>query len=833
MKLLANVLVIVLFGGAVPVWGQVEAGTSRPRDMWNVDIWGGLPPFADDTESPDESAFRNQKSVLDIGVHLGSSAAPRLPSPCTDANFLPPIYDLHEWNMTKTYLNASGEYPLRYHFSVTVQDVANNYSVRCSGDFPVPWSPNTDWRVLCIPETAFPDDQYGGNIWLVLFPLQRGEHGLRPNPREIWISGTPIGVDHLWFCPPRSNDSLYPRVYRANGGLRDNEVRGTPTRFNGSCPPQGTTNTPYVCNITTSPAVNSTLTRPLFSGKTNPLLPHPVSAPIEDRPQLVPTQDCTTMSLSYPNWVVESTTYVPSQPKASVNTTIFNVTITSRATGATNFCSWAGSNQWLTCSPPPGATQDPSQTLFQAHFNFDSRELSIRQNWTCGDAEGSYSRAYRASKTYVMPLFCTEDQVCKANRHTVKGELQTPLRLTPVAATPPPGANLAGCTANSATPRWMVSTFRFEETRKTTRLGSAARTPPTPGSWGSPTRMVNLSLTNLANNYTQSCTSYTYGDTRPVTPWIRCFPENVVAQRYIETYIQFNTTSGVLHLNQTWYCSDTDPSRPLLYHGIANIKSTHCGETNIATNNICYDATGCIEYVNTRWCDTARHIAGSNGLLEPQNRTFAGELLRTEILPANALTDPDPDPKDWSCLADSIGRPVTWTLRPAPAYDAQPGAFFTTVPRFRYLSAFSVYLDNSALSKRPGGHPEGFELGASTEKLTPHVTDFEPTYWYTLGSIFADLRPRPFRNVVDWGFRFDATVGYLEVNHTWFCEEKSPGKPILFNGTWAGYVDMNCKWNVTESAVGCYFGSDGLVVKPRVRWTMLESMNGIPRYFGP
>ena len=388
-----------------------------------------------------------------------------------------------------------------------------------------------------------------------------------------------------------------------------------------------------------------------------------------------------------------------------------------------------------------------------------------------------------------MPLFCTEEQgrVCRANRHIVKGELQVPFRLTPVAITPPPGTNLAGCTAKSATPRWVVSRFRFEETRKTTRLGSAARTPPTPGSWGYPTRLINLSLTNSANDYLQSCTSYSFEtaysrpNSGPVTPWIRCFPENSVAQRYIETYIQFNTTSGVLRLNQTWYCSDTDPLRPLLYEGSASIKSTHCGETNITTKDICYDSVGCIEYVNTRWCDTARHLAGSNGLLEPQNKTFVGELVRTEMLPANALTDPDPNPNDWSCLGDSVGRPVIWTLRPAPAFYGQPGAFFSTAATaYRSQSAFSVYLDNSALAKRPGGGgPKGvgFELGATTEKLTPYAAEWEPTYRYVLGSTYADLRPRPNKNVIDWGFRFDAKRGYLEVNHTWFCDEKSPGKP--------------------------------------------------------
>jgi len=393
MKLFVTIRATALLLGAMRVWCQDEEELTRPSDIWDVEVWGGLPAFDDDTQGPYGPLGWNQKPVYDPGARQGLSAAARLPNPCDNPKFLPPTYDLSGWNMTKTYLNVSGEYPLHYRFNVTVQDTANDYSVRCSGDFPVPWSPNTDWRVSCVPD----NDQYSGNIWLVLFPLQRQDHGVWVEPREIWIPGTPVGMDHLWFCPPstsanESDSSLYPRVYRANGGLRDNESRGTPTRFTGSCPAREMASVPYVCsNITTSPAVNTTLTRQLTSEKTGPLVPHPLAAPAEDRPQLVPTQDCTAMSLSYPDWVVEDgATYVPSSSKASLDTTMFNVTVTSRATGITNYCVWNGARQWLTCRPLAGALQDASQTSFQIYFNVDSRELSINQNWTCGDTGRTY-----------------------------------------------------------------------------------------------------------------------------------------------------------------------------------------------------------------------------------------------------------------------------------------------------------------------------------------------------------------------------------------------------------------------------------------------------------
>jgi len=65
------------------------------------------------------------------------------------------------------------------------------------------------------------------------------------------------------------------------------------------------------------------------------------------------------------------------------------------------------------------------------------------------------------------------------------------------------------------------------------------------------------------------------------------------------------------------------------------------------------------------------------------------------------------------------------------------------------------------------------------------------------------------------------------------CKDADEMDRILFNGTWAGYVDMACKWNGTASSVGCYFGSGAgeLVVKPLVKWQSLSSMQGLPYDF--
>ena len=56
---------------------------------------------------------------------------------------------------------------------------------------------------------------------------------------------------------------------------------------------------------------------------------------------------------------------------------------------------------------------------------------------------------------------------------------------------------------------------------------------------------------------------------------------------------------------------------------------------------------------------------------------------------------------------------------------------------------------------------------------------------------------------------------------------------ILFNGSWSGYVDMACSWNGSTAVVGCGFGSGAkeMVVRPRVKWTVLSGMQGLPYDF--
>ncbi|KAK3370376.1 hypothetical protein B0H63DRAFT_552312 [Podospora didyma] len=646
----------------------------QPKDAWDTETWGGLPLFIEQEESDlwDLPALDHQPRLLLPGVVS-------LPNPCTETTFAAPVYEYHQWNLRKTYLSSTGEYPVRYQLAVTLRDIANNYSMQ--------------WRINCAPETDFQDDRFQGQVslsmWLRIFEVD-------------WLTYEPLSVTQYWYCPPGVNASSYPR-------------------------------------------------------------------------------DCADMSLTHPDWVVENgTIYVPGPSWGLINQTTLNFTLTSRATGVQHFCRWGGRNLELVygdellmvCSPLPGAPYDASGTSFRVKFGYSNRELNVQQNWTCGDTKGTYSRKFQANEIsrYKMPLFCADDagRVCRANRQVIKGQLTAPVSpFTPATIPPPPGATQPGCTARSGIPTWLLH-FRFEETR----YGRAAGNQQVPSSWRQPTRILTLQLRNDANNYTQTCTITTSDDPAILAKtWRRCFPDTSLAQRYIETYFKFNQTTAQLQINQTWFCSDTDPSQPLLYQATLSYKIPLCGETNTTAPG---NWPQCRDFYQTRWCDMATY---RNNQLYPFNRTVGGTVLRTERLPANALTDPDPDPNQWACTADSLARPVEWRLRSPPT--GTPGQIFSTTWPSSYSTAieprstFAIELNNSALSPR-GSISPGYTYGLED---TPNL--------------ITSQRGRPFRNVVNWSFRFDASSGYLELKHSWFCNDKNPDTPILFNGTWAGYLALD------------------------------------------
>lgn len=398
-----------------------------------------------------------------------------------------------------------------------------------------------------------------------------------------------------------------------------------------------------------------------------------------------------------------------------------------------------------------------------------------------------------------LPLFCADNngRVCTANRHTVKGELYQPVSLIPQPIPPPPGANRPGCTSTSVPPNWSITKFRYDEIR------SRGGYPADP--WSAPSRAIQFAVDNPAINFTQECRITIPSTANLTTDWFRCYSDPGLIQHPIQTYVHLNPATGEISLNQTWYCADTDPSSPLRFSATGTTWSDYCGETNttlpvcgtkkIIDTGSCPADPVCCSYYNTRWCAIGLYNSLSPGaeVIPSYARSVPGGITRTERVDPHLLTDPDPNPDMWSCTADSLGKPVAWTLS---SNHLEGNWRFTAGALFHVMwgesdadaEGASFYLNmrlaNSALGGAGGGGKVVTFGADGWSTMVPWLPGWNPATRYG----FVEDRderwrtsiiqhPRPFRNAVDWEVRFDAAKGYMEVSHSWFCNDKNASAP--------------------------------------------------------
>lgn len=803
----------------------------RPSDIWDTSTWGGLPALDKTVQDSSKAPFNNF-----VAIHPQPAAAPsRVVNPCANPDFRPPIYELSDWNVTREYKNASGEYPNTFQIRVTLRDTANNYTMKCAGEHEITRSAGflAERYTYCAPEDGFGDDSFQ--------PLVSVSHyedtltsGSGPGHRN---QDSRVYLQQYWFCTPGANFTTYPRVYKAATG------NSAPNSFNITCPQRtgSETNKPLACNVASVSTIDVGFTPAWSRNQTEPLVSRPSPPPPPERGlSRKPLADCTDLSFTHPDFIFESGgLYVPS-PKGgdSKEGAILSLYVKSRVTGIRNYCVYPGDRpdsaamvMDLACAPAFGTVSDPSNSVFRMQFYFGRRDMRIQHDWSCGDTAGTYSRNYTAEKVFVPPFYCPEGDggACRTNQHTVRGVLYRPAYIVPEPVAPPPGADKTGCTALSqSSPEWILHGFKFEEKRDwwvyvdhrdgtTPPYNSGDLTPlPPVSTWGPATNTISIQLRNKANGYGISC-NFTVSDADlAAKKWLRCYSDS---QTWIDTHIQFDVATAQLRINQTWYCSDTDASKPILYEGAVSTRVQFCGQTQGTLIDECVntDPRGCDYHFFTRWCSSGRR---DDTVVLPADTTIAGTTTRTIRLPANALLDPDPNPNEWSCTADSLGKPVVWTLK-----ETLPEGFFSTV--WLYMSQIAdpysnlhFDLHNSALLRRPGGGVLT-RVRAWSRPLTPYLPSWRPAEAYVSSTM-------PFENVLGWALRFDGDSGYLELNHTWYCNDKNPGMPTLFTGTWAGKVEMQCAQRNTgdpdQIQMSCYVPGGQVVVRPNVVARTFDSM---------
>ncbi|KAK3995329.1 hypothetical protein QBC44DRAFT_320892 [Cladorrhinum sp. PSN332] len=635
-----------------------------------------------------------------------------------------------------------------------------------------------------------------------------------------------------------------------------------------SCPGQNSTNTgiPLPCNMS-APVFKSSLTR-WNTTQPPPITPRPVVEPVEEKPVLAPTQDCTTLSFARPDVILEGgALYTPNSPGGSLTDTYLNFTITNRATGVHHFCRWGGnhtqleSGSWLRllCALPPGSLPDPTSTSFSIVFVPNERRLRITQDWACGSTDGSYTRKYQSFVTHVPPFVCPSSPggqatTCVANRQYIKAQLQRPVQWSPDLIPPPASALHPGCTGNSQIPSWVIHKFRYEDERAIFWFAEDPNPLPPISQWPfgpyypwDPSRTITLEIRNQANNNLQTCQlrsfSRTETDAQFARRWHRCHPDTGNSIHYIETYVQFDPSTANFRVNETWFCGDTDPSKPILYTSLAATKIPTCG-TSTTEITRCPEwergpqfTPNCSWHYHTRFCQTGKFESGQSGpIIVPADHFFSSspEQTQTRLLPSNALTDPDPNPDLWSCTSDSLGRPITWTLNETPDHLGFADFFSTQLSWGTDISDPRSTLDfefvNSALQKRDSGEGGKNKIMLWTSSnLTPYTPLWRPDLKYGLfvkeysSSLVVQGHGRkPFREFLDWNLKFDASRGYFEIEHAWVCGELNGGRPILFNGTWAGYLNVTCDFTEAErrdeARVVCRLAGGSAVLKPKVTW---------------
>jgi hypothetical protein len=357
--------------------------------------------------------------------------------------------------------------------------------------------------------------------------------------------------------------------------------------------------------------------------------------------------------------------------------------------------------------------------------------------------------------------------------------------------------------------------------------------------------------------------------------WWPCFRDRAtqdehlpLLQRNIETWVQFSSKTGQLRVNQTWYCNSengltpykiTATARAPMYRGNSR-EGLMCGEGNNTFYNVSCPQSplsfvygdSCDFTYHAKWC-TLGDRDGYFSWNAPEPLVMPTDTLDVVRLSAGGLAEPEPSPDIWSCTVASLGRgPIKWTLQQSHWFD--PGFFtqtdwfgvFSDLPEvpstwflFNLNSSVFAGFPPTVLSKDGVVRDLGIRQEYNGWTMTPWTRTFNPSRTIsdmTESDGYTTNYGWKFYNALDWQFRFDISTGYMELNHSWYCDDKNLDTPIIFNGTWNGYIPLSCEWrfpgprtgDVTRQGVTCDFadGKKEIVVTPVV--TSRVSQNKLP-----
>lgn len=735
-------------------------------------------------------------------------------NPCTDEDFQPPVYEFTNATASVKF-DARTEYGTDYTSTVKfgVTDIANNYSLLCT------WSAwqfaSTNWFYACEPEA--------GSQWST--PLQKNLVNLVP---ESLIKGKtdvkePVRLVQYWYCDIKNQS--YPEMFQSRAAVF----------FNFACPTQGERGVDYACNTTatTSPIrVKAEWPGRGALPQTPQLIPRPTQpGPAPKGLDPPPKSDCTLQSLSYAQWDLTAFSALPGGERWEMKMGRVNLTLTSRATGVRWDCKIDGpstndgTETQLNCTSQQPAQQPESRNVIKVWASsntYNIQNLRIDEEWVCGDPNGTYSTVFSATSAsggnpgrVTVPVYNSGNGILVAEPMTIRGAYWLGNTLWEPARIPgPPNSKTPGCLARSQSEIlnvWTITQFLYQRT--TIAVSGGIFNFPNPPGPVPYNRTLQLSLVNNANGYTTSCSfSDPFLDDLSPDLWLPCNPTAPLHSfpiYTIPTSIAFNILTGELRVNQTWYCDDSSRGTPFV---ISALGSTRVAYPKLVGGHSSSTARGitCMVLIAPIFCDVTFSAEwwALGGDRDGRGNPIALGMTNfpsvdIKRLPDGALTEPDintnPNVNAWSCMASSIGKgPVKWTIqekRNSQDPLLQTGWFSPDVrPSDQLYSWFQFDLNSSVFATRPSGGGGGRgalirdvgnrarEYESELHRVTPWLRGWDPTFTYSSGDrltkTYAELGwDTGLYNVLDWKVRFDAATGYMELSHSWYCDDRNPDKP--------------------------------------------------------
>ncbi|KAK5651906.1 hypothetical protein OQA88_11565 [Cercophora sp. LCS_1] len=445
---------------------------------------------------------------------------------------------------------------------------------------------------------------------------------------------------------------------------------------------------------------------------------------------------CTTLSFVIPSWVIR-------EFKSTAGSTTFQVW--NRATNNT---------VEVACKESACDVKGESDLVASIRTLGTSAQVSLNETWVCKDRNGSEKFPFTAvghnsvAYTYVDGTYTANNP-----QVLVRGSLLSPVAATPTYQEGPTGHDAPGCRAGSETPSWALSNIHLVD-----QDGDGINAVPATS--------FNLAIVNTANGYQASCMADTVDEGSSIINLFCAgyeFQSFTIGRYSLSTSGTFDKATNTLSLNQTWYCDDTDPGRPVALRGSASsVLPLTCTTDKVHGN---YTRKTCV-------------------LKESK---LTGKLLSEESLPAFSVEDPQPGAD--GCTISSIFKPQ-WSLS-AFAIDGKTGPATASAEQ---TVSFNIIL---ATGSRGFQYPISVSQGKA-------LTDG----WYEC-DVGPDGEQGPPLFPYKCSLKWDGEGKVLSLKADWKCVDLDGENPTHFSGVTTTKVNDAIACETEGEALRCQTSDPG------------------------